>query len=398
MIDQAHIRRVAPASPASPASPGVGPDPQIDPQIDPRLDPLADPSPTSQDTSGQEADQEADPSTQGNIAGLSDLSGMMRQEAQKQRDSQFDDYETLGTIKEPPRKPLGILPGEAGPDNPPAKIDKPARTVRNGYLLVGASALALAVLGAGVWFTTSVVRNIKAAAVPAQTEPVEPPEPVYEGPEYDGLPLAASQILTHHPWERPNRSYEPVPREDESVGVAGDKLTSSADGGIDYIGRVVTQRPGVIIDAELTVSLVNRQGLEKARTVTPIAMVSPDQPMLFRLPIPADLDPTALTALWSIKVNQSLDPAIPIEHISIEQEGHGADTMTRVTIENDKPKTIQRAVLVITAWDSQDELLRRWKVHWDMPIKPQGVIEFYTRTAVVPTWRIDRWSATASGE
>ncbi len=326
---------------------------------------------------------------------MSGLSEMMQREAAQDRDSKFHDYETLAPAKDPRPRPIKITPDSVPAPKAPPK-EKKAGAARSGYLLLAACAVALALLGGGIWFTTWYPQYQQAPV--ELPEPLPEPEPVYEGPTYQDLPLTPSQALAHNPWQRPNRPYQATAHTDALISIAGDGLTASQAGGIDYIGRVVTEHPGVIVDAELTVSLVDRQGLERARTTLPVAMVSQDQPMLIRVPIPADLDPRALDAFWSIQVNEALAPAIPIELVEIEQHGQGADTMTRILIENDTGETIEQAVLVITAWSSTDEPLRRWKTHWQMPIKPGKLIEFYTRTAVTPSWRIDRWSVAAAGE
>jgi len=357
LIDQGHIKRV----------------PSSKPGRETLSDPLADPTQV--------------PPVGDNEPGLSDLSEVMRREAERERSSKYDDYDTIKPSADPLAKPLHVVD--------PLKISDPAATprqriARNGYLLAAILAVVLAVLGSGI---TYVTRNAN------YSQPVEPvPKPVYQGPMFNGLPLAVSLVLGHHPWTQPNSPYLSQPQQDPEVYLQDDQLAPSDSGGIDYIGHVATEHTGVIVDAELTISLVNRQGIERARTTLPIAMVSPDQPMRVHLPIPANLDPTALTPAWSIEIVERLDPAIVIQGVSITPESKGADTMARLRIDNNTPAAINRSILVITAWDAQTEPLRRWKIQWDTPIESGERVEFYARTALAPSWRVERWSVDFAGE
>jgi len=359
LIDQSHIKRAA--SSASAEEHGANP--------------LADPG-KAQGPTGEAETR------------LSDLSEVMRREAERERSSKFDDYDTIKPSTDTPTKPIHVVD--------PLKIGDPAETprqrvARSGYLVAAISAVVLAVLGGGIMFVTWSVRQ--------SAQFVEPePEPVYQGPMFHGLPLAGSLALGHHPWIQPNTPYRSQPQQDPGVYVEDDQLAPSDAGGMDYLGLVVTEHTGVIIDAELTISLVNRQGIEKARTTLPVAMVSRDQPMRLRLPIPASLDPTALSTAWSVTVLELLDPAVKIQGVTVTPEAQGTDTMAKLRIDNNTPITISRSVLVITAWDSQSEPLRRWKVLWDSPIESGERVEFYARTAVAPSWQVDRWSVDFTGE
>lgn len=368
LIGQTHIKRVSAAPPAD--SPGQ-----------------AQPKPQPEVTGSTATDT---PPKQGGIQGLSE---MMRIEAQRERDSQFDEYETITPDADEPRKPI-----DAGPSAPPSPVGttKTQKTGRGGYFLAAAAALALAVLGGGLW----AVNRESGAGTPPPTTPGQEAqsEPVYEGPVFHDLPLAESMALDHNPWEQPNRPYESRPQDDPAIYVADGELMRSDADVIEYVGRVVSERDGVVMAGELSVSLVNRQGMERARTTTPFVLVSQDQSMRVRLPIPASLDPTALNPVWSITVNEALESVVWIEGVSMEAESVGADTMARVLLVNDTDQPLARAVLLITAWDAQGLPLRRWRVRWEMPIAPADDVEFYARTAVTPSWRIDAWTVLAVGE
>lgn len=117
LIDQSHIKRV----PSSVSAGETGPDPLAEPAKEP--------------PPGGEAEP-----------GLSDLSEVMRREAERERSSQFDDYDTIKPSADPPPKPLDIVD--------PLKISDPAptprqRAARSGYLLAAIIAVVLAVLGGG---------------------------------------------------------------------------------------------------------------------------------------------------------------------------------------------------------------------------------------------------------
>lgn len=202
-------------------------------------------------------------------------------------------------------------------------------------------------------------------------------------------------MLGYTPWEQPNRPFSSVPQADPEVYVADDDLVPAGAGVIEYVGRVISDRPGVILSGELVISLVNPQGTEKARTTAPIALVSQDQSMLVHVPIPANLDPTTLHPAWSITVDRVIESDQFIEHLAMRTESVGADTMARVTIGNDSESPWDRITLVITAWGDQAQPLRRWRVEWPIPLKPAGTIEFFTRTPVNPSWDIREWTVAA---
>ncbi len=332
--------------------------------------------------------------TQPEQGGIQGLSEMMRVEAERERDSQFDDYDTIKPAADEPRKPIDVGPPSVPP--PEDKKTKAQKAGRGGYLLAAAAALALAVLGGGMWVINWDLGT--GAAAPTTPGPEVPPEPVYEGPMFQGLPLTGSMALEHYPWVQPNQPYVSKPQEDPAVFVADDELVSSDAGVIEYVGRVVSEHEGVIIAGELSVSLVNRQGSERARTTVPIALVSKGQSMQVRMPIPASLDPTALNPVWSITVDEALGSALLIKDVSMTAESMGSDSMALVELTNDTGQPLERAVLLITAWDDQGLPLRRWRVHWDMPIAPSDHVEFYARTAVTPSWRIDSWTVLAIAE
>lgn len=368
LIGQTHIKRV-------PAAPRADPPGQAQPESQPQVT-----GSTATDTQPQ----------QGGIHGLSE---MMRVEAQRERDSQFDDYETIKPDADEPRKPIDVGPPAPSSQDAATETQKAGR---GGYFLAAAAALALAVLGGGLW---SINREV-GPGTPAPPTPEQEAQsgPVYEGPVFHGLPLAGSMALDHHPWEQPNRPYKSKPQDDPAIYVADDELVRSDADVIEYVGRVVSERDGVVMAGELSVSLVNRQGMERARTTIPFALVSQDQSMRVRLPIPASLDPTALNPVWSITINEALESAVWIEDVSTEVESMGADTMARVLLVNDTDQPLARAVLLITAWDAQGLPLRRWRVRWEMPIAPADDVEFYARTAVTPSWQIDAWTVLAVGE
>ncbi len=318
---------------------------------------------------------------------------MMRVEAERERDSQFDDYDTIKPAVDEPRKPIDLGPQ---PDSVPTKKTKAQKAGRGGYLLAAAAALALAVLGGGLW----TINWDPAAGSSASTNPSPdlPPEPVYQGPSFQGLPLAGSLALDHAPWVQPNQPYQSQPQDDPAVFVADSKLVPSDTGAIHYVGRVISERDDVVMAGELTISLVNRQGTEKARTSLPIDMVSRDHPMPVRLPIPPSLDPTGLNPVWSITVTQTQDSLIPIQDVSMQAMSTGSDTMARIYLGNDTGLRLDRVVFLITAWDTQALPLRRWQVQWQMPISPEKNTEFYARTAVTPSWKIETWTILAVAE
>ena len=319
---------------------------------------------------------------------------MMRVEAQRERDSQFDDYDTIKPQVEEAHVPIDVPPPPDALN--PAKNTKAQKAGRGGYLLAAAAAVALAVLGGGLWMINWDPGS--GASATGTPQPDVPPKPVYQGPVFQGLPLVGSVALEHNPWVQPNSPYESIPQEDPSVYVADDDLAPTDAGAIEYVGRVVNEHDGVILACELTVSLVNRQGMEKARAIVPIALVSREQPMRVRLPIPASLDPTALNTAWSITINQTWDSAVTIKAVSMEARSVGADTMARVLLINDTDQQLDRAELLITAWDAQGLPLKRWRVSWEMTVAPNDHAEFFARTAVTPSWRIDKWTVLAVGE
>jgi len=328
--------------------------------------------------------------------GAQDLSEVMRQEAQRERDSKFDDYDTLApAVAEVPGTSVDV-PAEPEPEPESVKPTKAQKAGRGGYLLAAAAALALAVLGIGLWAMNLELGSEGANS--ANQEPLPPPEPVYEGPTYQGLPLAISSVLEHQPWVQPNGPYQSSPQGDPDTFAADNLLIPTDAGVIEYVGTVMTENEGMIVSGELTISLVNRQGTEKARTSLAIALTSRDFPMKVRVPIPASLDPTSLTPDWSIKVNQSSTTLIPIENVSIESKATGSDAMARILLGNDTGLHTERTDLLITAWDAQGLPLRYWHVQWPMPAVPDKDVEFYTRTAVNPAWEIDHWTVLAFAE
>ncbi|MEZ6191859.1 MAG: hypothetical protein R3C45_11305 [Phycisphaerales bacterium] len=321
---------------------------------------------------------------------------MMQREAERERDSRFNDYDTLspaaGRPAPPPTSPQTPQP----PPPPPAPIDppKPSRrdkAIRSSHLLAAAGAVALAFIGIVIWSIDWASLNTtgSTSADPAAQAPV------YNGPSFHGKPLVESAMLGYTPWEQPNRPFRSVPQEDPDVYVADDDLVPAGAGVIEYVGRVISDRPGVILSGELVISLVNPQGTEKARTTTPIALVSPDQSMLLHVPIPANLDPTTLHPTWSITVGRVIETDEFIENLAMRTESVGADTMARITIGNDSDVPWERITLVITAWGDQAQPLRRWQVEWPIPLKPTEVVEFFTRTPVNPTWDIREWTVAA---
>lgn len=329
----------------------------------------------------------ADPAGRG---GACELSEVMRIEAERERDSKFDDYDTLAPTADEPRKPLD-LPVE--PEPVPVKKTKAQKAGRGGYLLAAAGALALAVLGIGLWAMNSDLGAGGSGQVNAEDLP--PPEPVYDGPIYQGLPLAGSTALEHHPWTQPNGPYQSSPQVDPDIFAADNELVPTDTGDIEYVGQVITEGEGMIVSGEMTISLVNRQGTERARTTLAIALTSKDYPMQVRLPIPASLDSRLLTPVWSIQVNESSDELIPVEDVFMETQFAGSDAMARVILTNDTGLHTDHTDLLITAWDAQGLPLRYWHVRWPMGAAPGRDAEFYARTGVNPSWEIDHWTVLA---
>ncbi len=334
------------------------------------------------------AADEGEPAGRG---GGQDLSEVMRIEAQRERDSKFDDYDTLApAVAEVPGTSVQV---PAEPEPTPVSQAKAQKAGRGGYLLAAAGALALAVLGIGLWTMNS---DLGAGGQRNTTpEPLPPPEPVYDGPMYQGLPLASSTALEYHPWVQTNEPYRSRPQDDPDTFASDNELVRTDADVIEYVGQVITEGDGMIVSGELTISLVNRQGTEKARTTLAIALTSKDYPMQVRLPIPANLDPTTLTPVWSITVNQSSDSLVPIDDLVMESVSTGSDAMARVLLTNNTGLHVDQTELLITAWDAQGLPLRYWHVHWPMPAVPGGDAEFYTRTNVNPSWQIDHWTIFA---
>jgi hypothetical protein len=336
--------------------------------------------------------------------GMSGLSEMMRAEAQRERDNQFNDYDTIappidrpGPAVLPTAMPLPT-PATSAPSEPAPEAEtgpsRQQKAIRSGYLLAGAAALVLAALGIGLW-SMDWSANLSAPA-PLVPEVVPDPGPVYEGPIFQGLPLLQSTVLEHSPWEQPNRPYVSSPPQDEDVYIEGQGLLPGEAGAIEYVGRVVCDKPGIVLEGGLTVSLVNPQGTERARTRVPIVLVSPDQGMALHLPIPANLDPTTLNPAWSITVRRWQESAVFIEDLAIETESRGADTMARIVVGNDTGEEVQVVTLLITAMGEDGRVLRRWRVSWDLPLGVADYVEFFTRTAVNPSWDIRSWSVSAA--
>lgn len=370
LADQSHIKRVPSAAKAGPgASLPVG-------------------------VSGLPA--ETNPPAPGGIHGLSE---MMRTEAERERNSQFDDYDTITPEPEKPGTPVEASspPSVSKPESKPRPHPQRSReqkAIRSGYLLAAGAALAMAVLGVGLWY---IDWDLGAGPTPP-VESIPEPEPVYNGPIFQSLPLLQSVLLEHRPWEQPNRPFESTPPQDSDIYIADDSLIPAGAGVIEYIGRVVSEKPGIIMSGELVISLVSPQGEEKALTTSPITLVSPDHSQLLHIPIPANLDPTSLHPAWSISIDELQESAVFLEDVSVKIESMGADTMALVMIGNDTDQTLERVTLVITAWGEDDHPRRRWRVHWVLPIKTGDHIEFFTRTAINPSWDIREWTVIAAAE
>lgn len=329
------------------------------------------------------------------------LSEMMRREAERERDSRFNDYDTLTPSAARPQPPAVSPPSSPEPQPPPhpqrtspAQQPGPSRrekALRSWHLLAAAGAAALALLGIGIW---SIDWNGQGSS--SATADQAALQPVYDGPIFQGRPLVESVMLGYSPWEQPNRPFESVPQDGPDVYIADDSLVPAGAGVIEYVGRVISDRPGVILSGELVLSLVNPQGTEKARTTAPIALVSQDQSMLVHVPIPANLDPTTLHPAWSITVGRVIESDEFIKQLALRTESVGADTLARITIGNDTDSPWERVTLVITAWGDQAQPLRRWRVEWLLPMNPGETIEFFTRTPVNPSWDIREWTAVAA--
>jgi hypothetical protein len=340
----------------------------------------------------RDPDSQAKPGAQSEQGGIQGLSEMMRVEAERDRDSQLDDYDTIKPAADDPRKPIDL---DSPAPSAQVKESKSQKAGRGGYLFAAAAALALAVLGGGVWL---VDWDVNSVTTPPPPEQEVAPEPVYDGPVFHGLPLLGSVALEHNPWVQPNKPYQSKPQDDPAVFVADDVLEPSDTGVIEFMGLVVSERDDVILDGELSISLIDRRGIEKAHATVPIALVSKDQSMKIRLPIPASLDPTAVHPAWSITVNESLKSVVLIEDVSMEAESVGSDTMAHIVLANETDQQLDTAELLVTAWDAQGLPLRRWRVHWEMPIAPGYAADFYARTAVTSSRQIDTWTVLAVGE
>lgn len=317
---------------------------------------------------------------------------MMRAEAQRERDSKFDDYETLAPSAEEPRKPVVAVDPE--PVEERAKpTTKAQKAGRGGYLLAAAGALALAVLGGGLWAINWEAGLGGATSTP--TVPLPPPEPEYDGPMYQGLPIAVSDSLDFDPWTQLTQPYRSQPQVDPAVFVADGELLASDTGEIEFVGQVVSERDDVVMAGELTVSLVNRRGEEKARTTAPITMLSKDHSLPVRMPIPATLDPRTLSPAWSISNIETNDSLTPVQDVYMLTEAMGTDTMARIFLTNDTELNMDRVWLLVTAWDSQGLALRRWRASWEMPIAPGQDAEFFARTVVGLSWEVESWTVIA---
>lgn len=349
---------------------------------------------------GSDGPTTADRPQAGGIRGLSE---MMQREAARERDSQFNDYDTIAPTSDRPRPGAAASPGPPQPAAPPptpapsvAKQPTPTRhqkAIRSWHLLAAAGALALAILGIGIW---SINWDGLGTGSSATAEQQAETEQVYDGPMFQARPLVESVMLGYSPWEQPNRPFQSLPQENPDIYVADDDLIPAGAGVIEYVGRVVSERTGVVLSGELIVSLVSPQGTERARTTVPIALVSQDQSMLVHVPIPANLDPTMLHPAWSITLGRVAESDQFIQDVTIDTQSVGADAMALITLGNDTGGPIDRVTLVITAWGDQAQPLRRWRVEWPMRLQPGQYIEFFTRTPVTPTWDIREWTAVAA--
>ncbi len=332
--------------------------------------------------------------------GIQDLSAVMRVEAERERDSQFNDYDTIAPEPDkPPVMPAAVAtappmtPAPAPPVRTIPQRTKQQKAIRSGYLLAAGVAVSIAILGVGIMLSFS---GDAGPGPQTRAEPEPDPGPVYDGPIFQGLPMLHSVLLQHDPWEQPNRPFVSQPQTNTDVYVADDELVPAEAGVIEYVGRVVSTKPGVIMDGELSISLVNPQGIEKASTTAPLSLISHDHSLLLRMPIPANLDPTALHPAWSITIDDLAESAVFLEDLDIQTESSGADTIARLTIGNDSGEKIQSVTLIITAWDPDAQPLRRWRVQWDLPMDVADYVEFFTRTAVNPSWNIKEWTVTAA--
>ena len=342
--------------------------------------------------------------------GIHDLSELMKREAEIERDSQFDDYETIAPEPDAPMPPA-IVPSEVTPvpipghDEPeacePESTDqrtaqaKPSKAIQIGFAIALTAAVVLACFGGGIWYYLQQNTHV--------VTPIKPPEqvdtgPVYDGPIFQGLPLLQSTVLEHSTWEQPNSPFISSVQQFDDVYITGQGLEPGDTGEIEFVCKVVSSRPGVILDGDLTISLINPQGIEKAHTTMPIALLSPEHPFPIRIPIPANLDPTTLHPAWSIRIHRWAESAEFSDNYSIETQSAGADTMAEVFVGNETDHEIQAVFMLVSALGEDDQVLRRWRVVWDLPLKPNDYIEIYTRTAVNPSWDIREWTVIAAVE
>lgn len=363
------------------------------------------------DGAGKRSDQPsgANAPMQGGMHGLREL---MRREAELERDSRFDDYETIAPEPDRPMAPaiipssvtpVPIAPERGVPDADPrpasgapgAEADKPAKSISMGFVIVLASAIVLACFGGGIWY---YLQPRPPAAMPVNPDEAEDAGPVYDGPIFQGLPLVESIALEHTAWEQPNTPFIPTAQQYDDVYLADQRLEPGDAGEIAFVCDVVSDRPSVILHGELTISLVNPQGIEKAITTVPLTLISPGHPMSLRIPIPANLDPTMMTPAWSITVDQWAESGELIDDCSVQTQSAGADTMARLLVGNDTDHEVHEVTMLVTALGDEDKVLRRWRVVWELPLKPKGYVELYTRTAVNPSWDIRKWTVSAAAE
>lgn len=350
----------------------------------------------------------------GSVVGLSGLSEMMRQVG-SQGGSAPHAGKGAGDVSLPPPPPAATVATALSGSK--LRLNRMKQRVRQRrtqsiYILSG-------IMGITLIFFIGIFLLITRSPTPPETDPtviagngsgntdgqeqvppLDPNDPDHPA-TVEQLPTIRGKLWQMGQWQEIQQPYEPEPMLIPAAWLSDITRVIDADGQQIYMASVVTDQPGIAVELEMTLSLVNPRGTELARAVIPVGPVSTTHTQPIRVTLPQVwLNQGGLPTPGNAKV---------IEHHPPDQAGFIEPEIRetrllqqvvrhRVRIKNTLEHPIHRAVIIIRGKDSRSRPAARWRVDWDQLIEPGEYAQFWVQLdRVDQRWQILSWSLDAIG-
>ena len=290
-----------------------------------------------------------------------------------------------------------------------AKARYHRRKARAVLLLLGGLVLALVFLGVSLWSVLwrldspgpSAESAAPGAARFGQTAPL--PTTGRQGgnrpTSADPLgPVLPAQPLAAEPWQPVRQPFRIQGRDGSSIRLAHEQRHPR--GATEhYVATVLADTTGIVGEAVVTLSLVDRGGIEVARTGVPVALVSARRPQRIRVPLPDGFDGTDVEVAWQARTVQPMAAGVYIDEAAVvDPQGQGPHTTVGIRAVNRSDGLLHKLVFILTAADARSQPLGRWRVELADKVAAGGRVSFRAATPLDLSWEVQKWFVEAAGQ